>query len=202
MVLPAAFDADEAAPILPFRWGEEEEGEDEDFDDGGNFYEEEAGDSFDGFDGGRRNRKRRPSSGKSSLLGGQGARKKQGQGQGQKGEGKAAAAAAADETAVGGWRDDAGDDGGDGRGGEGVPAEEAVPFVSEAGLQVRQGQAEEEAQASVKKLSGVVKKNRKKKTTKFLCLLDPFPSIFFSSSLPESTPFCRLPPSFLPSLRA
>ena len=66
VVLPAAFDADEAAPILPFRWGEEGEdeegerngGDDDEFRAFGTKFEEEAGDSFDGFDGVKRSRKR------------------------------------------------------------------------------------------------------------------------------------------------
>ena len=66
VVLPAAFDADEAAPILPFRWGEEGEdeegerngGDDDEFRAFGTNFEEEAGDSFDGFDGVKRRRKR------------------------------------------------------------------------------------------------------------------------------------------------
>jgi hypothetical protein len=66
VVLPAAFDADEAAPILPFRWGEEGEdeegerngGDDDEFRAFGTNFEEEAGDSFDGFDGVKRSRKR------------------------------------------------------------------------------------------------------------------------------------------------
>ena len=74
VVLPAAFDADEAAPILPFRWGEEDDDgeggngngyddDDEEFHAFGGNFEEEAGDSFDGFDGGKSkwSRKRRPS---------------------------------------------------------------------------------------------------------------------------------------------